>query len=173
MKPIRIICLFGFLVLSLMAFSQKNVNKLYKTEIRKNNVDITLGGTGIFISANYNRIVLYKSDYFINASVGIGTVPFAGGTTIPHQLSVNLGKQSSFIELGVGGTYWSGTSNSTGENETLSSYLLYPLIGWRKHFKSNLNFRIYANPLIHISGEHFIEDYTIVPYLGISFGYRF
>lgn len=132
-----------------------------------------MGGTGLFVSVNYSRILLVKSNYFINASVGIGTVPFTGGITLPHQVTFNLGKKSSFLELGIGGSYWSSKSNSSGYTETVNSYQLCPIIGWRKHFNNNLIFRAYANPLFHISGENYIEDYSVVPYLGISLGYSF
>jgi len=77
------------------------------------------------------------------------------------------------MELGLGGNYWSGETNSSGYTETTSSYNLSPIIGWRKHFKNNLIFRVYANPIFHVSGEYFYEDNAIVPYLGMSLGYGF
>jgi hypothetical protein len=174
MKENRIISLVGLcLLLSMVVYSQENDNNLSKLVKRKNNIDLTIGGTGLFASVNYNRILLVKSNYFINASVGIGTVPFIGGITLPHQVTFNLGKKSSFLELGIGGSYWNSKSNASGYTETVNSYQLSPIIGWRKHFNNNLIFRAYANPLIHISGEYYIENYSIIPYLGISLGYSF
>ena len=155
------------LALSSSTFSQENI------DLKKNAVDIAIGGNGLFISTNYSRIVLVKPNYFINTLVGIGTIPSVGGVTLPHQITFNIGKNSSYLELGIGGTFWSGKSNSSGYSETVTSYQLSPIIGWRKNFKNNLVFRAYANPLFHISGEYFIEDYSVVPYAGVSLGYAF
>lgn len=160
------------LLLSVTVYSQENNANLRKS-VMKNSIDLTVGGMGLGASINYSRILLVKSKYFINASVGIGTVPSIGGITIPHQLTYNFGKKNSFLELGVGGSYWSGKSNDSGYTETLNSYQLSPIIGWRKHFKNNMLFRIYANPLFHINGEYYIENYEVIPYLGVSIGYNF
>lgn len=105
--------------------------------------------------------------------IGIGATLFPGGITLQHKVTLNFGKINSFIELGISGSYWLSKSNASGYTETINSYQLSPIIGWRKHLVNNLVFRVYTNPLFHISGEKYIEDYTIIPYLGISFGYRF
>ena len=93
------------LLLSSMALSQETHESISKHRIRKNSVDLTLGGSGLFISANYGRIIMVEPNYFLNASVGIGTVIMIGGVSIPHQLTFNFGKKSSFLELGLGGTF--------------------------------------------------------------------
>ena len=174
MKKIRIESLVTLLLLvSIITYGQESNRNLKKITERKNNIDLSLGGNGLFASVNYSRILLVKSNYFINASIGINTLPFVGGITLPHQLTFNLGKSSSILELGIGGSYWSGKSNASGYTETINSYLLSPVIGWRKHFKNNFIFRAYTNPLFHISGEYYIEDYSVIPYLGISLGYSF
>lgn len=171
---IKIIVL-SFLLFSLMSsvlFGQAtDIGK--SNAAKKNSVDITLGGSGLFASANYNRMFFLKPNYFVNVSVGVGTVPFTGGISLPHQATINFGKSNSFLEFGAGGVYWTGKSNASGFTEVLYSYQLYPVIGWRKHFQNNLTFRLYINPLIHISGEYYIENYDIIPYLGISLGYKF
>lgn len=176
MKKVRITSFIGlFLLLSKMTYSQDN-NVFLKTKlIRKNTIDLSIGGNGLFASVNYNRIIMTKSNYFISSLIGIGATPFVGvgGITLPHQITLNFGKTNSFVELGIGGSYWLGKSNASGYTETINSYQLSPIIGWRKHLVNNLVFRVYTNPLIHISGEKYIEDYSIIPYLGISFGYRF
>ncbi len=174
MKKLRIIIIVGLcLLLSVVAYGRMNNGSFRKVVERKNNIDFSTGGTGLFASFNYSRIVLVKSNYFINVSVGIGSVPFVGGTTFPHQVTFNLGRKNSFLELGIGGTYWSGKTNSSGYTEAFNSYQLTPIIGWRKHFNNNLIFRIYANALFHISGEYYIENYSVIPYLGIGLGYGF
>lgn len=142
-----------------------------KPPIKKNIIDITLGGTGIFASINYSRVLLAKENYFINTSLGIGTV--ASGATIPHQLTINLGKQSSFFETGIGGILWSGTDTSSSRINTKNSYNLSPILGWRKYTKSNLVFRIYANPIFNISGDLVYGNNKVLPFGGISLGYSF
>ncbi len=173
MKTLRIITLTGLCLLSVMLYAQENNPDLRTIIGRKNSIDISLGGPGLFASVNYNRTLLVKPKHFINASIGVGTVPSIGGISVPHQLTFNLGKKSSFLELGIGGSYWAGESNASGYTEMLYSYQLCPIIGWRKYFENNLIFRAYVNPLFHVAGEYFIEDYSVVPYLGISLGYRF
>jgi len=174
MKRIRSFSLIVFcLLLSSMVFSQEKNYDLNTTLKRKNAIDVTLGGTGLFISANYSRIIAVNSNYFVNVSVGVGSVPMVGGTTLPHQLTINFGKESSFLELGIGGTFWSGKSNASAYTETISLYVLSPVIGWRKIIKNKFVFRAYANPLFHVAGAYYIEDYAVVPYLGVSVGYSF
>ncbi|MCK5137059.1 MAG: hypothetical protein KAR19_14835 [Bacteroidales bacterium] len=172
-KKIRFSLIAFCLLLSPIVYSQENNGDLKKILERKNSVDLTIGGTGLFLSVNYSRILAVKSNYFINTSVGIGTVPFIGGISLPHQVTFNLGKKSSFLELGIGGNFWSGKSNSSGYTETINSYHISPIIGWRKNFKNNLVFRAYANPLIYLSGEHFLENLSVTPFLGVSLGYAF
>lgn len=170
MKEIRIISLVGLcLLLSVIAYSQENED-LSET-VKKNTVDLTVGGTGLFVSVNYSRILLIKSNYFINTSAGIGTVIMIGGVSVPHQLTFNIGKKSSFLELGIGGTFWTGKSNESGYTDIINSYYISPIVGWRKNFKNNLVFRTYANPLFYISGEK--SEYQITPFMGISLGYSF
>jgi hypothetical protein len=160
------------LLISVIVFGQKE-NNANNPILKKNTIDLTVGGSGLFLSINYSRIVLVKSNYFLNASIGLGVIPIVGGTTIPHMLTANFGKKSSFLELGLAGTYWTGESNTSENAEKMNSYNLSPIIGWRKQFENNLLFRVYTNPLINISGENYIENHTVLPYMGISLGYSF
>ena len=168
-RSLIILCLF----ISLTVYSRENNNALSKTLQRKDTVDASIGGTGLAISTNYSRIITVQSSYFINASIGIGTVPSVGGITLPHQLTFNLGQKNSFLELGLGGSFWSGKSDASGYTETLNSYHISPIVGWKKNFENDLVFRAYANPLFHISGEYFIKNYSVIPYLGLALGYDF
>ena len=154
-------------------FSQDRDSALVAALKCKNTVDITFGGSGLVISANYRRKLLIRSLCYINLSVGAGTVPASGGLTLPHQLSLNLGKKSGFLELGVAGTYWVGTSYSSGFAEKKYAYQFSPLAGYRRHFFNRLVIRGYVNPLFHIAGEYYLEDYRIIPYAGVSIGHSF
>ena len=174
MKTIKIISLFIFYLLLINpSYSQINNHDLKSTIDRKNIIDITLLGQGGFLSLNYSRILLVRQKYFLNASVGTGMVPYYSGFSVPHQLTFNIGKNTSFFEIGLGGTFMRGKTDSSGFTETTTSYLLSPVIGWRKNFRSHLVLRIYANPLIDTSGDNIYEDMSVVPFLGISLGYSF
>jgi len=144
-----------------------------ENQIKKNSFGLSVGGMGLGLAINYSRTIVLKDNYFIEASTGLGALPFVGGYSIPHELTLNLGSESSFLELGLGGNYWYGKTNSSGYTESAYSYQLAPIIGWRKNFKNNLLLRVYANPLFHVSGEYFYENKDVVPYLGVCLGYRF
>jgi len=174
MKGIKALSLiFFWLTVSSTSYSQISDNDLKNTISRKNIIDITLAGQGGFLSANYSRILMVNQKFFLIASAGMGVIPFYAGFSVPHQLTFNIGKKSSFLEVGLGGTYMRGKTDSSGYTETTTSYLLSPIVGWRKNFDSNLVFRVYANPLIDVSGGTIYEDMAIVPFLGISLGYSF
>ena len=160
--------LFVLLLVSSATFAQEQ--NIYPV---KNSFDLTIGGMGLGLSVNYSRTISVKEKYFVAASAGIGTLPFLGGYSIPHQVTFNLGTNGNFMELGLGGNYWNGKTNSSGYTESTYSYQLAPIIGWRKHFKNNFIFRVYANPLFHVSGEYFYNGNAVVPYLGMSLGYGF
>lgn len=174
MKCGKVIGLIGISVfLSFVAFGQDDNQGGVMLLRWRNSVDVTVGGTGLVASFNIGRIVVVKENYFVNTTVGIGSVPYVGGFTLPHQLTVNFGKKSSFLELGIGGTYWYGNDFDTDVSGESYGYQLAPIVGWRKYFKSNLIFRVYVNPLFHIAGTKYIDDYSVVPYGGISLGYSF
>ena len=139
----------------------------------RNIIDVTFAGSGLVISASYSRKLLVKPGYFINGTLGVGTVPASGGVTLPHQITFNLGKRKNYLELGVAGTFFTGLSNASGYSERIYSYQFSPLIGYRRIFFNNLVLRAYFNPLFHITGEYYLENYAIIPYGGLSIGHSF
>jgi hypothetical protein len=162
------------LFLSIITFGQEDSGADSYRDAKKNTVEFTIAGSGLIASFNYGRVLVSQPNYFIIASLGVGAVTsFSGGTTIPHQLTFNIGKKTSFLELGIGGSYWTGKTNESGFTESETSYNLSPIIGWRKIFKKNMVFRVYANPLIHVSGVYVVGDYAVYPFMGVSLGYRF
>ena len=140
---------------------------------KRNAVDFTLAGSGIFASVNYNRIVYVSKSYFVNTSAGIGVVPFFLGSVFPHQASINIGKKRDFLEIGIGGSYFFGKSDGAAMTTSAFSYNFVPSIGYRKHIGTNYVFRVYGMAFMHLAGEYFMDDYPIVPWVGLSFGYRF
>jgi hypothetical protein len=172
-KALSIVILFS--LLSLTCFPQESNNNLAKRDSLKRNIfDFTLAGTGLVVSFNYCRIIQVKPDYFMSATIGLGSVPFAGGITIPHQLTYNFGRKNNFLEAGIGGVYWQGYENQENGKEQLYSYNIVPIVGYRKNFSNNkMVFRIYISPIIRVSGEYFYKTHPALPYGGISFGYSF
>ena len=158
------------------AYAQETVNRdsaMTETLKCKNAMDITFAGSGIAISANYSRKILVRPGYFINTSMGVGTIPSSGGFTIPHQITLNMGINKSHFELGVAGTYFNGKNYSSGSPERVYSYLVSPLIGYRRYFFNRIVFRAYLNPFFYISGVYFIKENAIIPYGGLSIGHSF
>ncbi len=174
-KVLNPIFLTIVLLLPLFAASQKTTASLTSQNSNRNSIDITIGGTGLFLSTNYNRVLFVQPGYFVNASVGIGAVIIAGGLTLPHQLTMNFGKKNSFLEVGIGGSYWTGKDDSVdpATAKNIHSYNISPILGWRKNISKHFVFRIYASPLIHISGEYIANNQAITAFGGLSFGYSF
>jgi len=118
----------------------------------RNNVYFNfIGGDGSVISTYYERLFLIRPKYFLEGGLGIGynkieDISDAEGNpdlqfkflTLPHHVTMNLGKGKSFFEIGVGGT---GIFGDVDQN-----YYLYPMIGYRlQSLESNkLSFRVYA-----------------------------
>ncbi len=166
------IIIFAFLF-TLPVLAQKKKFTRKQALQRKNSVALTLGGNGLFLSVSYDRILVVKADYFVEASVGIGIFPGIAGANIPHQIIINKGKKTSFLMIGLGGMYEWHKTDESGFTKSVNSYNLVPIIGWKKIFGSHLLFSIYASPLIHIAGINLYEGYGVIPYAGISFGYTF
>jgi hypothetical protein len=140
---------------------------------RMNVVDITLGGTGMFVSVNYSRKHYIQRDFFLNVSAGAGSYPGIGGISLPHQLTLNYGKSMNYFEAGVGGSYWRGISFSSGIIDNISSYNISPVAGYRRDLYNDFVFRVYVNPLFYIAGDYLYQDKSVLPYAGISLGYSF
>jgi len=56
------------------------------------------------------------------------------------KLTFNLGKKSSFLELGIGGTYWTGKSNASAYTETINTYQISPYYRMKKELQKQFAF---------------------------------
>ena len=82
--------------------------------------------------------------------------------SIPHVVTMNIGIDKYFLEVGLGGTYL--------YNNSETFYKLYPVIGYRKRLPgSNKDFRVFI--IIPLSGLA-AEPVTVSP-IGLSFGRQF
>ncbi len=148
MKKIITAIIGYFCFFSLLSFSQYSDDYLKRMVERRNIIDLEIAGTsasegvGIFLNLNYSRILLVKKRYFVNTTIGIGPLPFKKGIALPHQITLNFGKENDFLEIGIGGTYWRGNSESINNPGLETSYQYYPYIGYRRHRYSQKNDRL-------------------------------
>jgi len=82
-----------------------------------------------------------------------------GFFTIPHQMTINFGRNSSFLEAGLGGVAVFAPE--------VTNYYLYPIVGWRLHPRGKkFSLRLFASvPFSGIS----TKDIRWIP-AGISIG---
>ena len=162
---------FMFFISLSTLFSQEKV----KTEftVPSNSIEANLSLLFLAPSLEYGRILLHKEKWFLNGSAGIGTVAMAGGITVPHQLTFNFGKRSSFFEVGAGGIFWNGETDASGFTKRESSYNIGPILGWRKYCKRKFFFRLYMNPLVLKPISNDFSDVLYILNTGFSFGYSF
>ncbi len=158
-------------MISVVIYSQKKQKQDFT--LPKNSIDISINFPFIAPSIEYGRVLTHKEKWFLNVSAGIGTVAYAGGVTIPQQLTFNLGKRSGFFEIGAGGIFWNGDTDSSGFTERESSYNIGPLLGWRKYCKRKFFFRVYMNPLVLSPISNDFSDVLYILNTGVSFGYSF
>jgi hypothetical protein len=159
------------LLLALNIFAQTNSKNEFT--VPKNSVSVNMGLMFLAPSVEYGRILIQKEKWFLNGSAGIGTIAVAGGVTVPHQLTFNFGKRSSFFEVGAGGIFWNGTTDASGFTERESSYNIGPVLGWRKYCKRKFFFRLYMNPLVLTPISNDFSDVLYFLNTGFSFGYSF
>jgi len=151
--------------------------KEYAPERRPlNNMAVNICGDASILSLHYERLLFLNPNLFIAGKLGIGldetTIRYLFGymsppenyfITMPHHLTLNLGKKRHFFELGLGGSLiWEGSNRN---------YCLYPVTGFRLQpmKMNNLNIRFYG--VFPFSGNEDIKGH-FTP-LGLSLGICF
>ncbi len=136
-----------------------------KDESRPNLViSANLYGSASLLSLNIERLFFLKPAFSLTANIGIGfNVDFNLSseaesetyTILPHHLTALYGRNKAFLEYGIGGS----AILSGGDN---SSYLIYPILGYRFHpFKNpGISFRTWI--LIPFGQQSTIESYDIL-----------
>ena len=122
-----------------------------------------LFGSMTLAAFNYERPILKRSNYFVNAKIGAGSFI---GPMFPHSLSLNIGQKHHYFELGYQGTV--GWMLDIFEDEGwMFGYMPSPIVGYRYYFSKGF-FKIYA------SG--FYNPYLqpkFFPWGGVGFGHYF
>jgi hypothetical protein len=172
MKSIFIV--FVFLVIqNNLLNAQISKERLEKRPVK--NVNFNFVGDASHFSLNFERQYLIHQNFIISQKIGIGynekfqvclfghCDDFIRYLTIPHHVSMNVGKSRHFLEMGIGGTFLYGN--------TTQPYLVYPILGYRflPIEKDNVNFRIFTH--LPFTGKY-AEDILFIPF-GISLGVSF
>lgn len=153
--------LFSFLLISKLLLAQ--------TAFKSNDLYLEAGGNGLFGSVNYERQLTKQSGPCVRIGVGFYSEN-AFYLTIPVGINYlfSLKNHSSFIDAGLGATWaridgklFGNDKNSNGDH--FINFI--PSIGYRKHTKEDLMWRISITPVVN--------KYSFTPWLGISVGKRF
>jgi hypothetical protein len=147
------------------------------SSVPANSINLNLLGRASNVAISYERLFPLMSFLVFAADLGAGygkqlqlTVDSTNLNeppkylTIPHQISFNVGKGRSFLEIGVGGTATIGN--------VYPHYLFYPVVGYRFQplTSGNMKVRLYGNLLL-VRHEDF-RNIFFVPF-GISLGFCF
>ena len=181
-KFFKIITILGIsLVFTTFIFGQNT--KKVKFHLRKNIIDLAVGGSGQVLSLNYSRALFVKSKYFINASIGVGTAFYReyrgnnskvgdGNTSYPHQITFNYGKKYTFFEFGLGGVFMQENFLINNKKTSNLSYFLAPVIGIRQYLFKRIVVKAFLTPIISFKNGFSPEEH-LLSYAGASIGYSF
>ncbi|HQV06769.1 MAG: hypothetical protein R2796_04635 [Chitinophagaceae bacterium] len=137
---------------------------------KKQSIYVELGGNGFFTSVNYDVQVSPKPGLGIRAGIGFYKLkPFALTIPIGVNYLFEVQRNTSFMEVGLG-TTWSRANASFYVKEKRaapkSGYLsIIPSIGYRRHTKKALLWRLSLTPVINENG--------FIPFFGGAFGKLF
>jgi hypothetical protein len=171
-------------LLSIRSFAQDSTE--FNIGRPRNSVHLNFLGNASILSLNFERLYLINTTTFLSFNLGVGynknnvlgnTLYFMGTTppplervlTIPHSITLNIGKRKHFFEGGLGGSTFLGNSNS--------NYFLFPIIGYRRQpLESALfNFRVFLNIPLNGGDElnGWDESSFLFSPLGLSVGLCF
>ena len=137
---------------------------------KRQTVYLELGGNGLFTSVNYDYQLTKKPGFGIRAGIGFfSTNPFQ--LTIPVGINYlfELQPDKSYMELGFGATCTKANvslylePDLTKKRTNFGNYI--PSIGYRKHTKKSLMWRLSLTPVVNQNG--------FAPFFGGSFGKLF
>jgi len=135
-----------------------------------------LYGSASILTFSIEKLFFIKPAFSLTANMGIGfnsefnlfdDAESENYTILPHHLTALYGRNKAFLEYGVGGSVI-----LSGEEH--SSYLLYPILGYRYHPFKNPGISFRAWILLPFGQQSIIESYNIlfVP-IGGSLGITF
>lgn len=139
-----------------------------QSTFKRNDLYLEAGGNGLFGSINYERQLTKQPGMGMRIGVGF-YAENAFYLTVPADINYLFPlKNSSFIDAGLGATWaridaelFASDKNSNGVH--FVSFI--PAIGYRKHGKADLMWRVSICPVIN--------KYGFTPWIGFSLGKRF
>lgn len=137
----------------------------------KNDVYVEAGGNGLFGSLNYERQLSKTPGVSLRMGVGFYTEN-RFFVTLPASVHflLPLKKPNSFIDASAGVTWSRANGQLFKEDASSSPYhfvCLIPAVGYRKHTKNEMMWRISVAPTFNITNDAF------VPWVGFAVGKRF
>ncbi len=134
-------------------------------------ISLNMAGDISIISLGFEKLYFIKPAFAITGKIGLGINsefslsdnPANTYFVLPHHVTANFGKRKSFLELGIGGSYMTGSQ--------VSEYFVYPMLGYRLHPFNNPGFSFRVWLFFPIGQISRLEETNIliVPY-GLSFG---
>lgn len=127
-------------------------------------ISVEAGGNGILASVNASKPFIIHPNYRFLFQWGVGFSSEKSQSNypihFPAQIVCNIGKNNFFAEVGVGSSFIfeSKLDKVEGERAT-NEWYLSPVLGVR-YISKNWFTRLYACPLIHVSGEKRFDDLT-------------
>ena len=164
-----ILSVFCFILSSAMAGERDDLQQ----PLDNNAIFVELGGGGMLLSLNYNRVLSKSENYFVTGEIGVGPIPLVGGFVVPHNICFNYGQGNHLLLLGGGGSYYRGRTNASGFKDLVESYQIVPIAGYRYQGDSGVNIKLYLSPLINIYGAPMYDNQKILFYGGFAIGYGF
>jgi len=159
MKQLSLLIIF--FVILIPSFGQQT--------FKRNDIYFEAGGNGLFGSVNYERQLTKEAG--LGARIGVGFYKEnAFYLSIPAGLNYlfKLKKDNAFIDAGLGLTLTRKKGDLFGnakDNDDDHFVNFIPSIGYRNHAVKNLMWRINISAVAN--------KYTLLPWLGFSFGKRF
>ncbi|HWZ14587.1 MAG TPA: hypothetical protein VNW95_05055 [Mucilaginibacter sp.] len=136
---------------------------------RAEDIFFELYGPGLTISANYDTRFSQKRDGLgMRIGVGYDGSNSPGVVMLPIQVNYLIGKNTRYLELGVGLTLLSANDDGLPFNSKGTSGLTIGTMtfGYRyQPVNSGFSFRVSLNELFN--------NANFIPYAGVSFGYTF
>lgn len=165
----QILAIAFFATLNLVAAAQ-SAHRISPT-LSRNGYSFGVGEAG-GITVNYERLFPIKEGLFLSAKVGLGynrdlSVFYGklmpkGFLTMPHHLTVNIGKGPGYFEVGVGAAQI--------YNYSPKSYFVHPIVGYRlQPFGGDLFMRLFT--AIPLKGAP--DRQVVVVPIGIAVGTNF
>ncbi|PLW98830.1 MAG: hypothetical protein C0593_04690 [Marinilabiliales bacterium] len=132
------------------------------------NLNLNVFGDASVFSINFERQIVLNHTLILSTKLGLGYnqefLIFDDDPeqyfTLPHHLTLNIGKTRHFFEVGIGGTLMPGN--------IFHPYVLYPIVGYRilPLRTKKINFRVFGE--VPVSGYDNV-NVIFVPF-GLSIG---